>query len=161
MRIDDFKIKTSLDLNAISNELKAGKTMQEILGFSDETLVRYYEAARNILDEGRFSDAIDSFYFLTVLNPYLAYLWQGLALSYQSNHEYKQALSAYTVVTHLEGKKIFPYMMAVQCCIEMKEFDRAQEILARALQYAKRPPISRNGRPSLKKTRKPQRNMYL
>lgn len=118
------------------NRLIPGKILQEVVGFSDETLVRFYEAASSILDQRRFEDAINSFFFLTALNPYLSELWQGLAMSYQQNQEYENALDAYSVAYTLEGKKLFSYAMAAQCCIEMKEFDKAHTILDKAIYYA-------------------------
>lgn len=122
-------------IESISNEevllkhLEEGKSLQDIFGFSDETTAEFYDAAKNVLEQKRFTDAIDAFVFLTTINPYISDFWTGLGLAQQNNNDHDAALFSYNVAFTIEEGEIYPYILAAQCCIEMKNFDKAIEIL--------------------------------
>ena len=61
---DDFIVKEDAierisDEEILMEHLESGKPLQEIFGFSNETTVEFYEAAKNILEQKRYEDAID------------------------------------------------------------------------------------------------------
>jgi tetratricopeptide (TPR) repeat protein len=122
--------------NVLASEFSEGKILQKIFGFSNETALLFYETAKNILEQKRAKDAINAFVFLTTLNPYVPSFWMGLGMAQQLNQEHNVALDSYNMALTLEGKQIFPYIVAAQCCIEIKDFDQATNLMELAEQYA-------------------------
>jgi hypothetical protein len=138
---DDFIVKEDAiekisDEEILMEHLESGKPLQEIFGFSNETTVEFYEAAKNILEQKRYEDAIDAFTFLTTINPYMADFWMGLGMAQQNNNEHDAALFSYSIGYTLEGGVIFPYVLAAQCCMEIRDFERALEVIGNAETYA-------------------------
>lgn len=119
-----------------ASEILEGKSLQEIFGFSNETALIFYETAKNILEQKRAKDAINAFVFLTTINPYIPSFWMGLGMAQQLNQEHTVALDSYNMALTLEGREIFPYIVAAQCCIEIKDFDKATNLMELAEQYA-------------------------
>lgn len=141
VNLEEFIIKEDVidrikDEEVLMQHLEDGKPLQDLFGFTDETTVEFYEAAKNILEQKRFVDAINAFTFLTTINPYISDFWLGLGMAQQNNEDYDPAIFSYSVAFTLDGRKIFPYVIAAQCCIEHKDYDRALEIIDQAAQYA-------------------------
>ena len=124
------------DGDILAAEMLEGKNLQQIFGFSNETALLFYEVAKNILEQKRAKDAVNAFIFLTTINPYISSFWMGLGMAHQLNQEHDEALDSYNTALTLEGEQIFPYIVASQCCIEMKEFDKATEVIELAETYA-------------------------
>jgi len=142
--LEQFVISEEV-LNRLGNdgaalEMLEGKSLQQIFGFSNETALLFYEVAKNILEQKRFRDAINAFVFLTTINPYVPSFWMGLGMAQQLNQEHNVALDSYNIALTLEGRQIFPYIVAAQCCIEIKDFDKATNLMEVAEQYAAKHP---------------------
>jgi len=134
--ISEDAIERINDKEILMKQLEEGKPLQELFGFTNEVTVEFYETAKNILEQKRFEDAINAFTFLTTLNPYISDFWLGLGMAQQRNNNYDEALFSYSVGFTLEGRKIFPYILAAQCCMEVKDFERAHEVIDMAAKYA-------------------------
>ncbi|MGA8163517.1 MAG: hypothetical protein WB791_00640 [Waddliaceae bacterium] len=141
INLKDFFINKDA-LEKVNNEevlmqyLEEGKPLQELFGFSNEATAEFYGAAKRILEQKRFEDAMSAFVFLTTINPYISDFWLGLGMAQQKNQEHEAALSSYRTAFTLEGRSILPYMLAAHCCLEIKDFDRAKEVLECAEDYA-------------------------
>lgn len=141
INLEEFLISQEImekisDESFLSQQLEEGKTLQELFGFSNEATAEFYGAAKNILEQQRYEDAISAFFFLTGINPYISDFWSGLGMAQQKNNEHEAALESYQMACELKEKEIFPYALAAQCCMEMKDFDKAIEILKTAETYA-------------------------
>jgi tetratricopeptide (TPR) repeat protein len=134
--ISDEAIQKMNDEEMLNRALEEGKTFQELFGFSDAIVVEFYEAAKNVLEQNRFEDAVSAFLFLTGLNPNVADFWMGMGMAQQKNNEFDAALNSYTIAIELEGNKIFPYILTAQCCMEIKNFQKALEVIESAEKYA-------------------------
>ncbi|MFQ5730300.1 MAG: tetratricopeptide repeat protein [Waddliaceae bacterium] len=134
--VSDEAFERLSDEEILSRHLAEGKPMQELFGFTNEVMAEFYETAKSILEQKRHEEAIDVFVFLTTMNPYISDFWMGLGMAHQHNKSYDDALFSYSVAFTLEGRDIFPYILAAQCCLETKDFDKAIEILETAEHYA-------------------------
>ena len=134
--IDEEAIARISDEEVLLNHLEEGKPLQELFGFTNEVTAEFYEAAKNILEQKRFEDAINAFVFLTTINPYMSDFWVGLGMAHQQNNQHDEALFSYSVAFNLDGRQIFPYVLAAQCCMEVKDFERALEVVDSAVLYA-------------------------
>ena len=124
------------DEDALMKDIAEGKTLQEIFGFSNAMMLELYEAAKSILEQGRFVDAASTFSFLTTLNPYVSDFWVGLGMAQQNGNDYESAIFSFEMAFTLEGGTITPYMLAAQCFMEMGDSDRAIAVLELAGKYA-------------------------
>lgn len=97
--VDDFtKIKNELNksinqfiLIAISMEESSEKPLilQKLFGISDDSLVRIYELAIDLVKKNNHKDANCLFVFLTTMTPYVPSFWiaQGACLQALDRHE--------------------------------------------------------------------------
>ncbi len=144
-RLDEFHFKKNLkemESQDIAKLVVEGKTFQEIVGFSDETMEKFYETARQLYFEQRFEEAKTAFQFLTTINPYVSEFWLGLAETQQANQEYQVAISAYTMAIAMDPESIPAYLMAIECCLETQGFSQAYSFVKQALNYARSHPSS-------------------
>ncbi len=86
------------DPELMKQYVEEGKTFQEILSFSAETMDKFYHVAHAMFSHHRLKEASDAFLFLTTLNPFIPEYWLGLGMCEQLNEEYKQAIVAYSMV---------------------------------------------------------------
>lgn len=94
-RIPKEAVERLKDPTALNQMLGEGKTFQEILGYSDDVIDKFYETARRLFEEQRYDEASEAFIFLTTLCPYTYNYWLGLGMSEQLNNEPSSALVAY------------------------------------------------------------------
>ncbi len=142
LTIEDFVIDAEAvdrlsDEKRLAEYFEEGKPLQELFGFSNEATAEFYEVAKGLIEERRYEEAVKAFVFLTTLNPYISEFWSGLGLSKQHLDLNDDALFAFSVAFRLDGRSIFPYVLAAQCCIKANDFDRAFEIIGEAETFAK------------------------
>ncbi len=128
------------DQEELMRHIEEGKTIQEFFGFSNETTVEFYGAAQTILEQKRFADAIKAFSFLTILNPNIPDFWTGLGMAQQNMNDHEAAVFSYSMAYTIEGDVIGPYMLAAQCFLEIRDHERAIEVLELASAYAEAHP---------------------
>lgn len=142
LMIEDFLISDEAlgkmrDEEVLSEYFEEGKPLQELFGFSNAVTAEFYGIANQFLEDERYEDAVKAFVFLTTINPYISEFWSGLGLAKQKCNLFDEALFAHSVAFRLEGRDILPYILAVHCCVDAGEFDRALEIIDEAEAYAK------------------------
>lgn len=141
LTIEDFLISNEAlvqmrDEEVLTEYFEEGKPLQELFGFSNEATAEFYEVANQLLEDDRYEDAVKAFVFLTTINPYISEFWSGLGLAKQKCNLFDEALFAFSVAFRLEERDILPYLLAVHCCVDAKELDRALEIIDEAEAYA-------------------------
>jgi type III secretion system low calcium response chaperone LcrH/SycD len=93
------------DPEVIRRQVKEGKTFQEIIGYSQEAMEKFYTSAHQLFLKEEYQKSADAFVFLTTLNPYVHNYWLGLGMSEQLNENYQGALLAYAmaILTDIEN----------------------------------------------------------
>lgn len=129
LRIPDDVLERLGQPEILRNFIEEGKSLQEIIGYTDELMEQLYKAAYEVFQEGRYHDAQDGFLFLTTLNPYVYAYWLGLAMSYQLMEEYEQAILAYECASNVESETPLPYYYMAGCHLYLNEYDAAQVAL--------------------------------
>jgi len=120
----------------LKKELAKGKTAQEILGFSDETMAKFYKAAYHLFEHQRHLDAAQAFLFLVTLNPYIPDYWLGLGMSTQLTGDFEAAIDAYEMAAVYEMDNPVPYFYLAKCLFSIHDRDSALQALDLALEYA-------------------------
>jgi len=93
------------DPEVIQRQVKEGLTFQEILGYENETMEKFYHTAHQLFQKEEFKKSADAFIFLTTLNPYVHHYWLGLGMSEHLNANYQAALLGYAmaILTNVEN----------------------------------------------------------
>ena len=131
------KVKEKLkNKKLLKKELASGKTAQEIMGFSDETMAKFYKAAYHLFENRRFSDAENAFLFLVTLNPYNHDYWLGLGMTTQLCGDYEAAIDAYEMAAINNIESPVPYFYLAKCLFAMHDRESALQALELALEYA-------------------------
>jgi len=132
--LEEFKIPEEAveklqDPEVLQEHLAEGRTFQEILEYSDETMEKFYHAAYNLFQNGLYHEAADAFVFLTTLNPYVHNFWLGLGMSEQRNEDYEAALVAYGMATMTDMDSPVPHYHSGHCYYLMGEYDTSVSVL--------------------------------
>jgi len=121
---------------AFTQKIEEGATTQELLGFSDEAVMDFYDAACSLLDQKEYKKAADAFFFLAHLAPQVKAFWLGMARSERLNKNTKAAVGWYVNAILIDQSDTDLYMECVRCCIGGKCYEEAVAVLNLALAYA-------------------------
>lgn len=131
------KIKQKLKNKALlKKELAAGKTAQEIMGFTNETMAKFYKAAYHLFENRHHAEAANAFLFLVTLNPYNHDYWLGLGMSTQMCGDYEAAIDAYEMAAINDVCSPVPYFYLAKCLFAIHDRENALQALDLALEYA-------------------------
>jgi type III secretion system low calcium response chaperone LcrH/SycD len=136
--IEEFEIPEDVreklqDPEYFGQQIQEGKSLQEILEFSDEKLEIFYQQASRLYQKNRFKESIEAFTFLTTLNPFVANFWLGLGMSEQRLEEYSDALLAFAMAMMADPASPLPHYQTALCYRAMGEKESALGALELAL----------------------------
>ncbi len=139
--LEEFSISKSVkkklkNTSWVKKQLSEGKTPQEILGFSDTAMAKFYQAARTLLEANRYTEASNAFLFLVTLNSYNHDYWLGLGMSLQICKEYEAAINAYEMAASSKIESPVPYFYLAKCLFAVHDRETALEALQLAIDYA-------------------------
>jgi type III secretion system low calcium response chaperone LcrH/SycD len=132
----DFKKKGSL--KEIAGVLLMGGTVQEVFKLSNQVLEKYYQTSERLLQQKRYEEASDAFFFLIYLNPYYHSFWVCLGLAEQGKGHYSDALFAYLIAQATKKEDPIPYLNAAKCFLALGEKEVAAENIDHAIHYCER-----------------------
>ena len=76
------KVKNKLkNKELLRKEMADGKSVQEIIEFSDSEMSKLCQSAFILFENKRYIDAANAFLFLVTLNPHVHDYWLGLGMS--------------------------------------------------------------------------------
>ncbi len=136
--LEDFQIPQEV-LDQLSDPLllqkyvDEGKTFQEILGYSDDMMGRFYQIARGLLDMKKLKEASDAFLFLTTLNPHVPTYWLGLGMCEHLHEEYQRSLVAYGMAIVSDREDPLPHYYSAACHFAMRNYETAKVALEIAI----------------------------
>lgn len=131
------KVKAKLkDKEFLKKELAAGKSAQEILEFSNETMAKFYKAAYHLFEHKRYTDAANAFVFLVTLNTHNHDYWLGLGMATQMCGDYEAAIDAYEMAAVIDTESPVPYFYLAKCLFAIHDRESALQAIDLALEYA-------------------------
>ena len=139
--IGDFKISKKVkeklkNKKLLKKEMAEGKTAQEIMGFSNDAMAKFYGAAYRLFEHRRYEEASNAFLFLVTLNPYIHDYWLGLGMCAQMMGDYDAAVDAYELAAMCQLDSPVPYFYLAKCLFTMKEKESALQALELAIDYS-------------------------
>jgi tetratricopeptide (TPR) repeat protein len=120
-----------------------GETFQDYLGWSDELMTYLYDLASQMIEDGLYEDALDSFTFLSSINPYCSAFYSQTAYVYSLQKKYKEAIDCCSVALSVGLGDPFPYIQASLCYRELKDIDSAKESLELAIKMIQEDPLAK------------------
>ena len=139
--LDEFKLSKKAkeklkNKELLKKELAKGKTPQEILGFKNETMAKFYRAAYQLFEHKRYIDAANAFLFLVTLNTHNHDYWLGLGMSVQLCGDYEGAIDAYEMAAVTDVESPVPYFYLAKCLFAIHDRESALQALELAIEYA-------------------------
>ncbi len=116
--------------------LTKGESILDVFGFSTEAITGFYEAAAALMDDKRYADASDAFYFLTVMLPNEPLFWLGTARSDWLGGNAAQALGPYLMALGLNPTDTEVFLETLRCCLAAGNTECAQRVIEQALEHA-------------------------
>lgn len=120
----------------LKEELVAGKTPQEILGFSETTMAKFYKAAYRLFEGRHYTDAANAFLFLVTMNTHNHDYWLGLGMSTQLCGDFEAAIDAYEMAAMTDVESPVPYFYLAKCLFAIHDRESALQAIELALEYA-------------------------
>lgn len=131
------KVRAKLKNKALlKKEFAAGRTAQEIMGFSEETMAKFYGAAYRLFEHRRYQEAANAFLFLVTLNPYHHEYWVGLGMTTQMAGDYEAAIDAYEMAAICKIDSPVPYFYLAKCLFAIHDRESALQALNLAIEYS-------------------------
>lgn len=124
------------DPDIIRRQVKEGKTFQEILGYPQETMDKFYHIAHALYQQQEFHKAADAFVFLTTLNPYVHNYWLGLGMSEQLCSNYQGALLAYAMAILTDVENPITHYQSGNCYLALNDITNALQSYEMAIRSA-------------------------
>ena len=112
--------------------------MYKLLGFSPEVLRKCYEAATELLEKGKVSEARDGFFFLVTISPKIAPAWTGLGITYARLGAYDNAEAAFLQALELALSLKEAYLGLLFVYRETKQRDKALALCDQGIHHAER-----------------------
>lgn len=131
--IPEEAVKRLSDPQLIQQQIREGKTFQQIIGYNDQHMDQFYEGAYNLFHMQEYEKAADAFVFLTTLNPYVHNYWLGLGMSEQLNEHYHSAMLAYSMAVLTDVNNPLPQYHTAKCYLALDEKSNAINCLESAL----------------------------
>lgn len=139
--IGEFKISKKVkeklkNKKLLKKELAEGKTAQELMEFSNETMAKFYAGAYRLFEHRKYVDAGNAFLFLVTLNPYNHDYWLGLGMSTQMNGDFEGAIDAYEMAAICQLNNPIPYFYLAKCLFAVHDRESALQAIDLAIEYA-------------------------
>ncbi len=126
--LEEFKIPDEAterlkDPEVIRSQIEEGLTFQEVLGYQEEQMEKFYHVGYQLFQQQEYNKATEAFVFLTTLNPYIYQYWLGLGMSEQMIGNYQGALLAYAmaIMNNVEDPKAHYYSASCYRSLNDKE----------------------------------------
>ncbi len=139
--LGEFKVSKKIqkklnDKEWLKKEFAKGRSAQEIMGFSDETMAKFYRAAHHLIERERYPEAADAFLFLVTLNPKNPEFWLGLGMATQMCGNFDDAIDAYEMAAFYKLDDPVPYFYLAKCLFAIHDRENALQALDLAVEYA-------------------------
>ena len=134
-KVDGLKMLDNPD--AFKNFLADGKSISEVLGFSEQAIDKFYEAAHHLIAQKRYKEAKDAFFFLVTIAPQVSECWLGLGLAYGQCKETEGAIQSFLRAIALSPHKADGYVAFARLFTALDDMPRAQKVCDIGMSFVK------------------------
>lgn len=112
--------------------MKQGKSMQEALSITEETLTTLYLAAKHLYDQQHYEEASSAFCLLSLLNPGVITFWLGLGNCEFFLKRYQEALLAFSFASQIDDTDALPHILSAKSHMALENYPAARLSLSLA-----------------------------
>ncbi len=123
--------------DSFKNFLANGKSISEVLGFSEHAIDKFYEAAHRLLAQKRYKEAKDAFFFLVTIAPQVSECWLGLGLAYGQCKETEGAIQSFLRAIALSPHKADGYVAFARLFTALDDKSRAEKVCDIGMSFVK------------------------
>lgn len=134
-KIDGLKMLDNPE--AFKKFLAEGKSVSDMLGFSEESIDKFYEVAHQLIAQKRFKEAKDAFFFLVTVAPQISECWLGLGLAYGQCKETEGAIQSYLRAIALSPHKADGYIAFARLFTALNDVPSAQKVCDIGMSFVK------------------------
>lgn len=128
------------DKKATAKKFRLGANYQQVLGFSDDALIGFYDTAYHLMEQQRFEDAADAFFFLTQMGPLVKTFWMGLGHCERLANRIEQAIPAYLMAISTDPGDKECYLECMRGLLMVGKITQSLELLDMGIDYADQHP---------------------
>ncbi len=125
------------DPESFNKFLAQGKSISEVLGFSDEAIDKLYQMAHQLLIQKRYKEAKDAFFFLVTIAPHVSECWLGLGLAYGQCKETEGAMHSFLRAIALSPHKADGYVAFARLFTAIDDVPRALQVCDIGMNFVK------------------------
>lgn len=116
--------------------VKDGKTIAEVLAYSNEDLFKLYLLGSKLQSERRYEDATDVLLVLVQLDPSVGVYWNTLGHAYYEGEEYLQAAMSLSFGLAIDDSNLRYYMTFLRSLIALGEIETAKKVITELIEKA-------------------------
>lgn len=124
------------DPQAFLEFVAEGKTISDLLGFTPEVMLTFYEVANRLVEAARFQEGVDAFFFLATISPDTSEYWLDLGYCHSQLGQYQAAVDAYFRAIDIDPNSFDSYLSCATTYVKMQDFDSAKRVLDIGLEHA-------------------------
>lgn len=113
------------------------RQLYDVLGLSQEAVVTFYRAACSIIDEKRYDEGVNAFFFLVTIAAQVADFWLNLGYCYSQIGEYEPAIEAYSRGIDLNPRQAGGYLSLTGTYVRLQQYEKGKEICAAGIELAR------------------------
>lgn len=103
--------------------------LQEICGFSDETMLDIYSLALDLMNEGNYSVAFTLLVLISALAPHVPSYWIAEGICLQELNRHEEAITLFEGLRLLDPRNPAPYAYSMASYAATQEEEKAKETL--------------------------------
>jgi tetratricopeptide (TPR) repeat protein len=101
-------------------------SLQELFGFSNETLMHFYELVCSLVAQNEFEKANAILVFLEMLAPHISSYWIAHGVNLQAMQKYLEAIEVFSLAKSLDPKDPEPSFSSLECYLALNEKEKAK-----------------------------------
>ncbi len=115
-------------------EFHSGKSWQEVLSLSRDSLSHIYLFGKKFYETGLFEESSEIFGFIAWIDSKNCEIWTILGHSLYHASHYRRAISAYTVAYTIKPENTWAYIYASQASEAIGDYEKSSFLLHQALE---------------------------
>jgi tetratricopeptide (TPR) repeat protein len=131
--LDDYKmnpekIAAISSVEKLSEILAQGRTLSEHFGYSAEVLNNFYNAAHKIVEDRRFEDGFNAYYFIITIAPFFREAWLNFGYAACQLGQYQEGIQAFGKAVELDPRSPDGYLVLAGAFLKLQEATKARQI---------------------------------
>ncbi len=113
-----------------------GNSLYELFEYSPKILTSFYKAAYKILEERRYEEGLNGYFFIVTVAPHMREAWLNLGFAACKLDDYLSGIEAFGNACELDPKKADSYLAACGGWKKLANYDNAYQVCDIGIHYA-------------------------